>query len=263
MHRRRFLAAAALSTTALAAGCTADGPTDDATETSSSTTATTAASATSETTTRTQVGVSDVWVDRSFTYLHAGAHRNAYTVTGDGPLFVFASVPADARPTLELDGSEREPAGELPGGTTSDAAFFGREEDGRNILAYELADPVDASAGRIAEKPLTDSQLSALADPPTLRVESVTIPERVQGGQNASGVDVPISNEVRNDGGTDGRFRATATSSDYTGNAIGSASVPAGGAVTLNMAAPFVTDGDIASVTWGSDGRSETVAVES
>lgn len=265
MRRRRFLASAALSVTALAAGCTSDGPTDDATATTSSTTTATTTTTTSETTTattRTQVDVSEAWVDRSFTYLHAGAHIKSYTVTGDGPVFVFAATPGEERPVLELDGERHAPAEELPGGASPQGVFYGR--DGGNVVAYRFPGAVEASAGRVGTHEFDAGALDALADPPRFRVENVDIADSVQSSSEATSADVPITIEVANDGGAAGTFRVAATSSQYSGYVRAHTDVASGETVTFDFAAPlYADDEDTATVTWGSGTRSETVAVES
>lgn len=121
MHRRRFLAAvSALS--AAAAGCTsASGPAETSTTTTRTTT--TRSTTTTGSTTAEPGDVHRVWVGRSFTYLFAGAHIRAHTVTGTGPLYVFAEVDKNSSPTLSLDDQTYGPASEVAGEHT-DGVFY-------------------------------------------------------------------------------------------------------------------------------------------
>jgi len=258
MHRRRFLASAgALSTAAVLTGCTSAGD-SDATPTGESTRTTTTDEPTTRTTTTTDA-VGEVWVGRSFTYLSAGAHVNAYTVTGDGPVFVFALVADGQRPALALDGETHRPASELPGSTGADAVFYDRDTDERQVVSYSVPGPVDAGSGSLGTVELDESQLAFLADPAKFAVTDVSVPDTA-----AQDSRVSVAVTAENSGGTTGTFRAAATSESISAFDVGKVDVAPGERGTVDISVPVNSESEErVNYTWGSDGGDRTVTVES
>lgn len=255
MNRREILAAGASLSTIVVAGCAsgADAPTNTAerpanrTSTDSTTQATTTAPA-----------VSDLWVDRSFTYMYAGAHYNAYTVAGDGPVFVFALVGDGEPPSLVLDGESHGPADELPGSTGADAVFSRRDTDDRSVVSYELPEPVDSPSGSVGDAALDTEQLAFLSDPPVFSVTDVTVPESVQSGSHAT-----VTVTVENSGGSPGTFRAAATSESFSGWGPEAVTVQPSTSGRLVLRVPIYGENEErVNYTWGSDGGDTTVQVE-
>lgn len=245
VQRRRFLAsAAALSTATVAAGCSGPNPG----RTGTTTTGEDRADA-----------VGELWTGRSFRYLYAGAHVNAYTVTGDGPVFAFALVADGESPSLVLDGESHAPAEELPGSTGADAVFFDRDTGDRRVVPYSLPGPVDAESGSVAARGLTDDQLAFLADPPAFAVTDVSVPESVQAGGDAT-----VTVTVENTGGSRGTFRAAATSKSISAHVVGSVAVPPGRERSVEVRVPVTSESsERVNYTWGSGGGDRTVRVES
>lgn len=201
---------------------------------------------------------SDVWVGRSFRYLFVGAHVNAYTVTGDGPVFAFALVADGEQPPLVLDGESYDPADELPGSTGADGVFFDRDTDDRRVVSYVLPAPVDAASGSVADRDLSGDQLAFLADPPVFDVTDVTVPESVQRGSDAT-----VTVTVENTGGSAGTFRAAATSESISALTVESTAVAAGGSASVAMRVPINREGEErVNYTWGSGGGDRTVTVQ-
>lgn len=262
MHRRRFLASAsALTSAALLAGCTgvASEGTSTTTQTSTGTTTTTDESTTRTTATTTTEPVGDVWVGRSFTYLYAGAHFNAYTVTGDGPVFVFALVADGESPSLTLDGETHRPADELPGSTGASAVFYRRDTEDRRVVSYSLPGPVDAASGSLGSVDLDESQLGFLADPAEFAVTDVSVPDAVQQDSEAT-----VAVIVENSGGSAGTFRAAATSESISAFDVGKVDVAPGETGKVEIRVPITGEGEErVNYTWGSGGGDRTVAVES
>ncbi|UHH25490.1 hypothetical protein [Halobacterium noricense] len=255
MQRREVLAAAASLSTVVVAGCTSG---DDAT---TSTTGRSASGTTTDSTTHATTAApvdSDVWIDRSFTYLYAGAHYNAYTVTGDGPVFVFALVGDGEPPSLVLDGESHEPADELPGSTGADAVFSRRDTDDRRVVSYELPEPVDAASGSDGDAALDAEQLAFLSDPPEFSVTDVAAPESVQSGSHTT-----VTVTVKNSGGSPGTFRAAATSESISGWGLEAVTVQPDATGRLELRVPIYGENEErVNYTWGSDGGSRTIQVE-
>lgn len=229
MHRRRFLAAVS-AFSAAAAGCTS----------------------------AQRVEVHEVWTGRSFTSLYAGAHYNAYTVTGDGPVFVFALVGDGDSPSLLLDGKSHEPADELPGSTGADAVFSQRNTDDRRVVSFELPKPVDATSGSVGDAALDAEQLSFLSDPPEFSVTNVAVPESVPSGGHAT-----VTVTVENSGGSPGRFRAAATSESISAWGPESLTVQPDTNGRLELSVPIRKENEErVNYTWGSGGGDRTVQVE-
>ncbi|WP_232700410.1 hypothetical protein [Halobacterium wangiae] len=260
MRRRRFLAAAVGLSTGALAGCTSAGnsatPSTDQTTTEPSTTID---ESTTRTTTTPNPVVGDVWVGRSFTYLYAGAHVNAYTVTGSGPQFVFALVADGERPALSLAGETHRPADELPGSTGANAVFYRRDTEDRRVLSYSLPGPVDAPSGAVGDVELDESQLAFLADPAEFAVTDVSVSDTVQTGSEAT-----VSVTVENSGGASGTFRAAATSESISAFGVGSVAVAPGEREAVDISVPvYGEDEERVTVDWGSSSEEQTVAVES
>lgn len=260
MRRRRFLATAAGLSTAALAGCTSAGdsstPTTDQSTTRTSTT--TDESTTRTTTTATQA-VSDVWVGRSFTYLYAGAHVNAYTVTGSGPLFVFALTTDAQHQELTLDGESRSPASDVGDSIGADAVFYQRDTDERSVVTYALPDPVDAASGAVGDVELDESQLDFLADPAEFAVTDVSVPDSVEKGSEAT-----VTVTAENSGGATGTFRAAATSESISAFDVGKVDIAPGQTSSVEIRVPINGENEEhLNYTWGSGGGDRTVAVES
>jgi hypothetical protein len=256
MNRREFLAATAGLSSVVAAGCTS--PSDSTTPSREhSTTRTTTESSTDPTPSTPVVG--DVWVDRSFTYLYAGAHYNAYTVTGAGPVFVFALAADGAQPVLDVDGESHDPADELAGSTDADTVFHGRETDERSVVAYSLPGPVDTSSAAVGDVELTDAQRAFLADPAEFSVTDVSVPESAQQDGEAT-----VTITATNGGGTPGTFRAAATSESLSAFAVQHVDIDPGQRASVEIPVPIGRESEErVNYTWGSDGGERTVQVES
>lgn len=255
MNRREFLAAATgLSSVVVAAGCTS--PSSSTTPTSEQSTTRTTTESSTTTTPSTPV-VDDVWVDRSFRYLYAGAHYNAYTVTGAGPVFVFALAEDGAQPTLDVDGESHDPADKLAG-TYADNVFHGRETDERSVVAYSLPGPVEASSAAVGDVELTDAQRAFLADPAEFAVTDVSVPESVQQDGEAT-----VTITAANGGGTTGTFRAAATSESLSAFDVRHVDVDPGQRASVEIRVPIGSENEErVNYTWGSDGGDRTVRVE-
>lgn len=217
---------------------------------------TTDESATRTTTTTTEP-VGDVWVGRSFTYLYAGAHFNAHTVTGDGPVFVFALVADGESPPLTLGGETHRPADELPGSTSADAVFYRRDTEDRRVVSYSLSGSVEAASGSLGSADLDGPQLGFLADPAEFAVTDVSVPDAVQQNGEAT-----VAVTVENSGGSAGTFRAAATSESVSAFDTGSVDVAPGEQGRAELTVPITTGGEErVGFTWGSGGGERTVTV--
>ncbi|AHG05106.1 hypothetical protein HALDL1_03115 [Halobacterium sp. DL1] len=261
MRRRQFLASAAGLSSAALAGCTSAGNSaTPTTERSTTEPSTTTDESTTQTTTTTSVpAVGDVWVGRSFTYLYAGSHFNAYTVTGSGPLFVFALVADEHHQGLALDGQSHYPASDVAGSVGADAVFSQRDTDERSIVTYALPDPVNAASGAVGDVELDASQLDFLADPAEFAVTDASVPDTVQKGSEAA-----VTVTAENSGGTTGTFRAAATSQSTSGYDVGAVDVAPGERGTVEVRVPIYGENEErVTADWGSGSEELAVGVES
>jgi hypothetical protein len=264
MNRREVLAAASgLSSLAVAAGCTspssstASTPKESTTRTTTRSTTSTTEESTTRTTTPTPV-VEDVWVGRSFRYLYAGAHYNAYTVTGDGPVFVFALAEDGANPSLVLDGEAQDPATKLAGNVYADNVFTGRQTQAQSVVAYSLPGSVKASSAAVGDVELADALRAVLADPAAFSVTDVSVSESVQQGGEAT-----VTITAANSGGSTGTFRAAATSESLSAFDVRHVDVAPGQRASLEVRVPIGGENEErVTYTWGSDGGESRVQVE-
>lgn len=254
MNRREFLTAATGLSSVVAAGCTSPSSSTTPTTEHSTTRTTTESSTTTKPSTPV---VDDVWVDRSFRYLYAGAHYNAYTVTGAGPVFAFALAEDGAQPTLDVDGESHDPAEELDGTAYADNVFHGRETDERSVVAYSLPGPIEASSAAVGDVELTDAQHAFLADPAAFSVTDVSVPESVQQDGEAT-----VTITAANGGGTTGTFRAAATSESLSAFDVRNVDVDPGQQASVEIPVPIGRENEErVNYTWGSDGGDRTVQV--